>query len=348
MTFSSPTPVATKKTSSGSFNAGNGSNECDDAISGITPQDIADFDYKLKLKREKITLLQRPIKTICLFSTGLCLVITRAIKYCLLHPISLYCLIPIICLWRLQEDFPGPYTKVINDIEFSIEFVVWWVGLGILSSIGLGSGLQSGILFLYPHIIKVCLAAQTCKTLDFESNSNMWFRSPKNLFKCPILTPESSPVTFFGIWQKIILVCFLQAVGTVIGEIPPYWMTRAARLAAIQAGEDDSNEVPEELEGKSTYSWINKGKAWMISFLNTHGFYGVLFMASYPNIAFDLCGICCGHFLMPFSTFFTATFLGTHFFTHLYVLTYSLIYSLARESNNTQWISINYLRHFMH
>lgn len=40
------------------------------------------------------------------------------------------------------------------------------------------------------------------------------------------------------------------------------------------------------------------------------GFYGVLFMASYPNIAFDLCGICCGHFLMPFWTFFLATFIG--------------------------------------
>jgi hypothetical protein len=33
-------------------------------------------------------------------------------------------------------------------------------------------------------------------------------------------------------------------------------------------------------------------------------------MASYPNIAFDLCGICCGHYLMPFWTFFGATFVG--------------------------------------
>lgn len=33
-------------------------------------------------------------------------------------------------------------------------------------------------------------------------------------------------------------------------------------------------------------------------------------MASYPNIAFDLCGICCGHFNMPFWTFFLATFIG--------------------------------------
>ena len=44
--------------------------------------------------------------------------------------------------------------------------------------------------------------------------------------------------------------------------------------------------------------------------VSVSGFYGVLFMASYPNIAFDLCGICCGHFLMPFWTFFLATFIG--------------------------------------
>lgn len=37
-------------------------------------------------------------------------------------------------------------------------------------------------------------------------------------------------------------------------------------------------------------------------------------MASWPNFAFDLCGICCGHFLMPFWTFFGATFLGNSFF----------------------------------
>jgi hypothetical protein len=49
----------------------------------------------------------------------------------------------------------------------------------------------------------------------------------------------------------------------------------------------------------------------MISFLRAHGFLGVFLMASWPNFAFDLCGICCGHFLMPFWTFFGATFLGT-------------------------------------
>jgi hypothetical protein len=34
-------------------------------------------------------------------------------------------------------------------------YVAWWLIQGILSSIGLGSGLHSGLLFLFPHFLKV-------------------------------------------------------------------------------------------------------------------------------------------------------------------------------------------------
>lgn len=33
-------------------------------------------------------------------------------------------------------------------------------------------------------------------------------------------------------------------------------------------------------------------------------------MSAYPNAFFDLCGMCCGHFNMPFWTFFGAVFIG--------------------------------------
>jgi hypothetical protein len=95
---------------------------------------------------------------------------------------------------------------------------------------GLGSGLQSGVLFLLPHIIKTCLAAQTCQTVDFDSYSDMWLRNPPNAFQCPKLTPHSNLPTFYAIWKKVIVVCFLQAAGTAIGEIPPYWVTRCVPL----------------------------------------------------------------------------------------------------------------------
>lgn len=40
------------------------------------------------------------------------------------------------------------------------------------------------------------------------------------------------------------------------------------------------------------------------------GFFGILLFASIPNPLFDLAGITCGHFLVPFATFFGATFIG--------------------------------------
>ena len=44
--------------------------------------------------------------------------------------------------------------------------------------------------------------------------------------------------------------------------------------------------------------------------LQKYGFITVLLCASIPNPLFDLAGITCGHFRIPFTTFFCATFIG--------------------------------------
>lgn len=91
-------------------------------------------------------------------------------------------------------------------------------------------------------------------------------------------------------------------------SFPPFYFPHSFTLSLL--GTSNSDDMPEELSTTSRYNIINRAKTYMVWFLRTHGFYGVLIMASYPNIAFDLCGIACGHFLMPFWTFFGATFLG--------------------------------------
>ena len=55
---------------------------------------------------------------------------------------------------------------------------------------------------------------------------------------------------------------------------------------------------------------VGRIKNWMLGFIEAHGFWGILLLAAYPNAAFDLCGMCCGHFLMPFWEFFGATLIG--------------------------------------
>jgi hypothetical protein len=90
-------------------------------------------------------------------------------------------------------------TVIFLQFEFAIEYVAWWMGLGILSSIGFGTGFQSGLLFLFPHIAKVCLAAQACQSTSFEHMTDIWFRSSPTVFKCiGTGVRGSNSVHFFG------------------------------------------------------------------------------------------------------------------------------------------------------
>jgi hypothetical protein len=68
------------------------------------------------------------------------------------------------------------------------------------------------------------------------------------------------------------------------------------------------NEELSELEQSHDLLTVMKRK--MIAILKRFGFWGVLAFSAYPNAAFDLCGICCGHFMMPFAAFFGGTFVG--------------------------------------
>jgi vacuole membrane protein 1 len=60
--------------------------------------------------------------------------------------------------------------------------------------------------------------------------------------------------------------------------------------------------------------WIQRTMAsiqrFMMYIIQRFGFWGILTLASWPNAAFDLCGICCGAFKMPFMQFFGATLIG--------------------------------------
>jgi hypothetical protein len=44
---------------------------------------------------------------------------------------------------------------------------LYWLGLGVLSSVGLGTGLHTFILYLGPHVATVTLAAYECGSLNF-------------------------------------------------------------------------------------------------------------------------------------------------------------------------------------
>lgn len=48
-----------------------------------------------------------------------------------------------------------------------IAWCLYWLGLGVLSSVGFGTGLHTFLLYLGPHITSVTLAAYECGGLNF-------------------------------------------------------------------------------------------------------------------------------------------------------------------------------------
>ena len=61
-----------------------------------------------------------------------------------------------------------------------MKYIVWWVGLGILSSIGLGFGLHTGSLYLFPFIIwitKTSIKYKSTNWINFKLllDCTTWF-----------------------------------------------------------------------------------------------------------------------------------------------------------------------------
>ena len=157
--------------------------------------------------------------------------------------------------------------------------VGWWLLLGILSSIGFGSGLHSGIMFLWPFVMQTILTAETCNGTDFISMYN---------HPCALQCAGSGTgASFVGKLLKVLPAAIVWGIGTALGELPPYFVTRAAKRAGKRAGEFD--EELADAQGKTDL--ISKMKVYTIEFTEKHGFFGVYLLASWPNAAFDMCGI---------------------------------------------------------
>lgn len=106
--------------------------------------------------------------------------------------------------------------------------------------------MQTGTLFLFPHILKVVFTAEECRTVDFETRTNIWFNPniPQSQLKLPApcdFTEDTPMPTYLQLVMKVMVAALIWGVGTAIGEIPPYHF---AYLAASKG------EVDEELQAE--------------------------------------------------------------------------------------------------
>ncbi|KAJ1548501.1 Vacuolar membrane protease [Cladochytrium tenue] len=197
--------------------------------------------------------------------------------------------------------FDGAHRPLIEKLERQAAWFGWWVILGIASSIGLGTGLHTFVLFLGPYIAKVTLAAYKCNGLDFDDRGHL-------SFVCHSV-PEGQSPNLLKIYSKVAAAVFFWGLGTSIGELPPYFIARAAAVAGRDDPEFSSIErILERRPEKRSLS--DKAQVLMYMVMKKLGFFGILLCASVPNPLFDLAGIICGHFSVPFMKFWGATMVG--------------------------------------
>jgi membrane protein YqaA with SNARE-associated domain len=190
-----------------------------------------------------------------------------------------------------------------------LAFALYWILLGVASSIGLGTGLHTFVLYLGPHIAKVTMVAYECNYIPEMLPSRWNFTVFQD---CP--ERASTHISFFTIILAVQLESFLWGFGTALGELPPYFISKAARLAGTRAEELDELDAQEN-------SWTHRLKLAISSHLQKYSFITVLLMASIPNPLFDLAGLMCGHFGIPLLTFLGATVIGKAVFkVHLQMI----------------------------
>ncbi|WOL16919.1 hypothetical protein Cni_G25707 [Canna indica] len=284
---------------------------------------ISEIQKKHQMDLQNLTLITQPFKTLQFFILATLQYLRRSLIYIVTRGgflLILTTLVLSIGLFLTNAD--GFHEKHIQEFTSYTRFILWWVTLGVLSSIGLGSGLHTFVLYLGPHIAFFTIKAMKCGRADLKTapydtiqfkTSPSWLEKDCSNFGDPVypsLPGSLVRVPISSILPQVQLEAFLWGLGTALGELPPYFISRAARLsgnkvdAMAELNSDSSND-----DGFFS-SYLKKMKYWLLSHFEHLNFTTILLLASVPNPLFDLAGIMCGQFGIPFWKFFLATTLG--------------------------------------
>ncbi|XP_073335436.1 vacuole membrane protein 1-like isoform X1 [Pagrus major] len=281
-------------------------------------------------ERENLVLWKKPLLTLYYFTLELLITLKEWIWRLWQQRQTVFGLLILLILLSIAYCIEGTHQKYVRYMEKKTLWCAYWVGLGILSSVGLGTGLHTFLLYLGPHIASVTLAAYECGSVDFpEPPYPDQIVCPQQEAPAPGSDAEQVGVEAAGVdglvgsaaihgsislWtiiSKVRLEACMWGAGTAIGELPPYFMARAARLSGADPDDEDYQRFEEILDQtQSAQDFATRAKVAVQKLIQRVGFFGILACASIPNPLFDLAGITCGHFLVPFWTFFGATLIG--------------------------------------
>ena len=172
----------------------------------------------------------------------------------------------------------------------------YWFSLGVLSSIGLGTGLQTGVLFVFPEIIS-----------RFNENKRLFFIQQGSLtYSNTEYTLDDTTIydLIYKTYFDCIMFVLVWGVGTAVGELPPYMLA----LSVDIKDKKSTNKLFEMLgDNKDRVTdYIDK----TVYYLKRYSFLTILGLSAWPNALFDMCGVASGLVRLPMWDFLIPTIIG--------------------------------------
>lgn len=161
--------------------------------------------------------------------------------------IHFFKLLPVsICRCCVQCSCLSP-SIIVNEFLFCaliyFSFIFFLVNFSYVVFFGLGSGLHTFVLYLGPHIAFFTIKAMQCGRVDLKSapyDTIQLDRGPSWLDKdCSEFGPSlfqseyGSQIPLSIILIQVQLEAVLWGMGTAIGELPPYFISRAGIMKHI-------------------------------------------------------------------------------------------------------------------
>uniref|UniRef100_A0A7N0TXL5 Uncharacterized protein n=1 Tax=Kalanchoe fedtschenkoi TaxID=63787 RepID=A0A7N0TXL5_KALFE len=282
---------------------------------------ISGFSQRQQKEIDRLALSSQPVKTLKFFVLAILQYIKHSLSYLIAKGGYLMLLaISVAVLGVSLAMFAGPYEKHFEEAYHYFWFVLWWVALGVASSIGLGSGLHTFVLYLGPHIAFFTIKALHCGRVDLKSSpydtiqlkrTPSWLNKDCSEFGPPVFEVRHGlGVPLSSILPQVQLEAILWGLGTALGELPPYFISRAASLSGGETDAMGDFGEPSVEENGFISVRLNQMKRWFLSHAQHLNFFTILVLASVPNPLFDLAGIMCGQFGIPFWKFSLATLIG--------------------------------------
>ena len=164
-----------------------------------------------KAERENLVIWKSPLKTPYFFLLETIELLSHYTFKLLTDKKSMATIVSLVMLYYGTKQISS-LEGTVTSLEEQTAWGLYWVLLGVLSSVGLGTGLHTFLLYLGPHIAKVTMAAYECGTTDFV----------EAVYPKEMVCPEevgTMVVTIFTIMAKVRFEAFMWGAGTALGEL---------------------------------------------------------------------------------------------------------------------------------